>query len=394
MADRRIAIGIDVGGSGIKAAAVDVSTGEIVGERHRVLTPQPSTPAAVVAVIARLVARVGREARASAAPVGVGFPSVVIDGVTKTAANVDARLDRLRRGVRVDRGDRTRRRRLQRCRRRRPRGDALRRGRRDPRHGVRADPRHRPRFRLVQQRHARPEHRARPHGDPRPRCRAAVGRHRPGPARPLWKAWAADLDEHLLAIDRLFWPSLFILGGGVSKNADQFVPRLTVRPPVVPAKLRNDAGIVGAAMAAAEAGCRDLSRRTRWPPRLRRARAGGGACPTYPTRSAPPRPRGRGRRAGSARSRAGRGRSRAGDPLRASAPTVSPGERPVGRHLDLLHREGQLAVGQRGVDEVGDARADGELRDLTAGHRVRGDDRSAPACSSLPPSPPRSPAAR
>jgi polyphosphate glucokinase len=67
-----------------------------------------------------------------------------------------------------------------------------------------------------------------------------------------WKAWAADLDEHLLAIERLFSPRLFIIGGGVSKRADQFVPRLTVRARVVPARLRNDAGIVGAAMAAAE----------------------------------------------------------------------------------------------------------------------------------------------
>ncbi len=46
-----------------------------------------------------------------------------------------------------------------------------------------------------------------------------------------WKAWAADLDEHLLAIERLFWPRLFIIGGGVSKRADQFIPRLTVRRP-------------------------------------------------------------------------------------------------------------------------------------------------------------------
>jgi polyphosphate glucokinase len=67
-----------------------------------------------------------------------------------------------------------------------------------------------------------------------------------------WKAWAIDLDEHLQAIDKLFWPNLIILGGGVSKQPERFLPRLTVRPRVVPAKLRNDAGIVGAAMAAIE----------------------------------------------------------------------------------------------------------------------------------------------
>jgi polyphosphate glucokinase len=68
-----------------------------------------------------------------------------------------------------------------------------------------------------------------------------------------WKAWAADLDEHLLAIEKLFTPRMFIIGGGVSKRSEKFIPRLTVKAEVVPAKLLNDAGIVGAAMAAAEA---------------------------------------------------------------------------------------------------------------------------------------------
>ena len=85
---------------------------------------------------------------------------------------------------------------------------------------------------------------------------AAAARTRRGLS---WKAWAQDLDEHLHAIDKLFWPNLIILGGGVSKNADQFIPRLTQRCPVVPAQLRNDAGIVGAAIVAAEA---DTSRGT------------------------------------------------------------------------------------------------------------------------------------
>ena len=78
---------------------------------------------------------------------------------------------------------------------------------------------------------------------------AAVARTRRGLS---WKAWAMDLDEHLAAIDKLFSPRLIILGGGVSKQPEKFIPRLTVRPRIVPAKLRNDAGIVGAAMAAVE----------------------------------------------------------------------------------------------------------------------------------------------
>ena len=52
-----------------------------------------------------------------------------------------------------------------------------------------------------------------------------------------WKAWAADLDEHLLAIERLFSPRMFIIGGGVSKRSERFIPRLTVRAQVVPARL-------------------------------------------------------------------------------------------------------------------------------------------------------------
>jgi polyphosphate glucokinase len=67
-----------------------------------------------------------------------------------------------------------------------------------------------------------------------------------------WKAWAADLDEHLDRIHQLTWPNLMILGGGVSKSSDKFIPRLTVRCTVVPAQLRNDAGIIGAAIVAAE----------------------------------------------------------------------------------------------------------------------------------------------
>jgi polyphosphate glucokinase len=55
-----------------------------------------------------------------------------------------------------------------------------------------------------------------------------------------WKAWTVDLDEHLDRIQQLTWPNLMIIGGGVSKNADRFIPRLTVRCPVVAAQLRND----------------------------------------------------------------------------------------------------------------------------------------------------------
>ena len=97
--------------------------------------------------------------------------------------------------------------------------------------------------------------------------------------------------RRLHAIDRLFWPNLIILGGGVSKNADKFIPRLTVRPRVVPANLRNDAGIVGAALfvaarlEAARQGAGTTGVRARRP-----ARAATPAGPTRrrASRTAPP----------------------------------------------------------------------------------------------------------
>ncbi len=68
-----------------------------------------------------------------------------------------------------------------------------------------------------------------------------------------WKEYAVRLDEYLHRIERLFSPRLIILGGGISKRADKFISRLTIRAEVVPALLRNEAGIIGAALAAARA---------------------------------------------------------------------------------------------------------------------------------------------
>jgi polyphosphate glucokinase len=253
-AERTIAIGVDVGGSGIKVGAVDVGTGELVAPRLRVVTPDPSTPANIVRAIARTVARAMKQAGLTAAgiPVGVGVPSVVIDGVTKSAANIDpawidfaaqSALERaLKRPVTVL-------------------NDADAAGLAEMRFGAGAGepgvvfvltlgtgvgsgmfndgvlvPNTELGHMEIRGRDAE-------------RRSAAAARTRRGLS---WKAWATDLDEHLEAIDKLFSPNLIILGGGVSKQSEKFIPRLTIRPRVVPAKLRNDAGIVGAAMAAAE----------------------------------------------------------------------------------------------------------------------------------------------
>src|SRR6476646_8456075 len=87
MPGSRIAIGVDVGGSGIKGAVVDVEAGRLRSERIRVPTPMPSTPEAVNVSIVRLVRRLARASRlGTSTPVGVGLPGVTIDGALKTAA--------------------------------------------------------------------------------------------------------------------------------------------------------------------------------------------------------------------------------------------------------------------------------------------------------------------
>ena len=254
MASSRIAIGIDVGGSGIKAAVVDVESGRFRSERIRVATPSPSTPDAVLASVARLIKRLARSnGLGDATPVGIGLPGVTIDGVLKSAANIDPAwidfpvVERLTRVIGrpvtiINDADAA--------------GIAEMRfgiGRDKPGvvifltlgtgvgSGVFVDGKLVPNTEFGQM-----EIR----GRPAERRSAAAARVKRGLS---WKAWAADLDEHLDRIYQLMWPSLMILGGGVSKNADKYVPRLTVPCPVIPAQLRNDAGIIGAAIVAAEA---------------------------------------------------------------------------------------------------------------------------------------------
>jgi polyphosphate glucokinase len=251
-----IAIGVDVGGSGVKVAAVDTENGTLASSRIRVLTPVPSTPEAVIRVIARLVKRTDTSIKVPDAPVGVGVPCVVLDGATMSAANLDKSwvnfpaVDAMTRAVK------------------RPivvANDADVAGVAEMRFGLGAtDPKTRkgvvifltlgtgvgsalfndgvlvPNTELGHM-----EIR----GRDAERRSAAAARIRRGLS---WKAWAQDLDEHLQAIDRLFWPRMIIVGGGVSKQADKFIPRLTCRPPVIAATLRNEAGIVGAGLLAAD----------------------------------------------------------------------------------------------------------------------------------------------
>lgn len=249
----RLAIGVDVGGSGIKAAVVDVDTGEMVSERLRVPTPVPSTPEEVSAAIGRLVRRMAKATPVpDDAPVGVGLPGVAIGGQLKTAANIDpAWVDY----PIADKLSKSLKRRVEIV------NDADAAGIAEMRFGVGAGKPGTVIFLTLgtgvgsgvfvdgtlvpNTEFGQMEIR----GRPAERRSAAAARNRRGLS---WKAWAQDLDEHLQRIEDLMWPALFILGGGVSKNADKFVPRLTARTPVVPAELRNDAGIVGSAIVAVE----------------------------------------------------------------------------------------------------------------------------------------------
>ena len=222
-------------------------------ERLRVPTPQPSTPDKVSASIGRLVRRLAKTVEVSDdAPVGVGLPGVAIDGRLKTAANIDPAwvdypiADKLSRSLK---------------RRVTIVNDADAAGIAEMRFGIGAGKPGTVIFLTLgtgvgsgvfvdgtlvpNTEFGQMEIR----GRPAERRSASAARTRRGLS---WKAWAQDLDEHLQRIEDLMWPTLFILGGGVSKNADKFIPRLTARTPVVPARLRNDAGIVGAAIVAVE----------------------------------------------------------------------------------------------------------------------------------------------
>ncbi|MEV4615716.1 polyphosphate--glucose phosphotransferase [Kitasatospora sp. NPDC049258] len=242
--------GVDIGGSGIKGAPVDLERGALAQERHKVLTPHPASPESVVAAVQEVVRHFDHQG-----PVGLTFPGVVVDGHTRTAANVDkgwigmdaAGLFQDALGLPAT-----------------VLNDADAAGLAELTHGAGqahggvvmvltfgtgigsalfVDGTLVPNTELghLELRGKDAEHRA---------SSAVRERHDLS-----WSAWAERVDEYLGLVERLFSPQLIIIGGGVSRKHEKFLPLLTERgAEVVPARLRNDAGIVGAAMAAAKAG--------------------------------------------------------------------------------------------------------------------------------------------
>ncbi|WP_399086420.1 polyphosphate--glucose phosphotransferase [Streptomyces sp. BBFR2] len=240
--------GVDIGGSGIKGAPVDLERGEPAEPRHKVLTPRPATPGAVADSVREVVAHFGWTG-----PVGATFPGVITGGVTRTAANVDkdwigtdaAQLLTGRLGADC------------------PvtlLNDADAAGLAEMRYGA-----GRGRLgtvivltlgtgigsavftggRLVP--NTELGHLELNGHDAE--TRAAT--HAKDTEGLSWSRWARRLTKYLTHVEMLFSPELFVLGGGVSRKADKFLPLLEgIRAEIVPARLRNDAGIVGAAMAA------------------------------------------------------------------------------------------------------------------------------------------------
>ncbi|NKY14304.1 polyphosphate--glucose phosphotransferase [Streptomyces somaliensis] len=240
--------GVDIGGSGIKGAPVDLERGDLAEPRHRVLTPRPATPSDVAGRVAEVVAHFGWSG-----PVGVTFPGVVTGSTIRTAANVDKgwigvdaavllgeRLGGLPVTVLND-------------------ADAA--GLAEMTHGA-----GRGRTgtvvvltfgtgigsalftggRLVP--NTELGHLELNGGEAEARASTKAKEDEDLD----WREWAHRVREYLAHLEMLFSPELFVVGGGVSRKAERFLPLLDgVRAEVVPAQLQNNAGIVGAAMAAA-----------------------------------------------------------------------------------------------------------------------------------------------
>jgi polyphosphate glucokinase len=240
------AIGVDVGGSGIKGAPVDVAGGAFAAERVRIPTPQPATPAAVAATIAEVLGQLG-----GTGPTGITMPAVVRNGVVETAANIDASW------VGVDAAD------LFGTTLGRPvavLNDADAAGLAEMRFGagkghagsvvvvtlgtgigsaVFAEGTLVPNTELGH---------LPLHGVDAEDWAADSVRDR---EELSWKHWAHRLEHYFTLLESLLWPELIIVGGGVSKKAEKFLPHIDIRTPIVAAQLQNEAGIIGAAVHAA-----------------------------------------------------------------------------------------------------------------------------------------------
>ena len=241
------AFGVDIGGSGIKGAIVDLDKGDLATERVKYLTPHPSTPEAVAEVVARLVKEAGWSG-----DLGATFPAVIKNGVAKSAANVDKSwidtdVDKV--FTDITHCDVT------------VLNDADAAGIAEARFGAAKgvggvvilltfgtgigsalllDGQLVPNTELG---HIEVD------GSDAEKKASSAAKDNEGLS---YKQWAKRVQKYMSHVEKLFTPDLFVVGGGVSKNSDKWVPLLDLSTPVKPAQLLNNAGIVGAAMAAHE----------------------------------------------------------------------------------------------------------------------------------------------
>jgi polyphosphate glucokinase len=239
-------LGIDIGGSGIKGAPVDTAQGKLLAERVKLETPHPAVPDTVAKTVAQVA-----EAFSWTGPAGITFPGVVVDGVTHTAANLDPAWVGLDTRDLFNRATGLRTALV---------NDADAAGLAEMSFG--AGTGHKgtvlmltfgtgigsalfragilvpnTEFGHIEIRGKDAEHRA---------SERAKEEHDLS-----WEKWAERVDEYLQHMEGLTAPDLIIIGGGISRKADKFLHLLTgLRATVVPASLHNDAGIVGAGLAA------------------------------------------------------------------------------------------------------------------------------------------------
>ncbi|MGO8939230.1 MAG: polyphosphate--glucose phosphotransferase [Mycobacterium sp.] len=242
----RRGFGVDVGGSGVKGGIVDLDTGHLIGDRYKLATPQPATPAALTKTIAAVVKEFGWTEK-----LGVTYPGVVTNGVVRTAANLDKSWigthagdvisDELGGQVVTVLND----------------ADAA--GLAEVTYGAGKDKTGvivvltfgtgigsavihngvllpNTEFGHLEVGGREAEHRA---------AASIKEKHDWSYTR-----WAPEVTKVLVAIENVIWPDLFIAGGGISRKAEKWIPLLENRTPVVAAALLNTAGIVGAAVAA------------------------------------------------------------------------------------------------------------------------------------------------
>jgi polyphosphate glucokinase len=243
-------LGIDIGGTGIKGAPVSIERGQLTGPRFKLPTPRPAKPEAVAQVVLKVVERFPD----CEGQIGITFPGVVRKGVVLTAANMDKGwigldgdaflTERIGRSVHLL-------------------NDADAAGVAEMRYGAGKGvagvvvlitlgtgigsalfndgvlvPN--TEFGHLEMNGEDAELQASGRAQERNKM--------------SWKAYAKVLQQYLTMIHNAVWPSLVILGGGVSKEADRFLSRISLPCPVVPAQLLNNAGIVGAAVVARELG--------------------------------------------------------------------------------------------------------------------------------------------